>query len=140
MSGKLSLRMKLNAGELARVDAAVAEFARKEEWPPELEFQIKLVLEELGLNIINHGHDGAEGREIEIEIVSEADAVTVEIVDDGRPFDPMTEAPAPDTESALEDRPVGGLGVHLVRTMMDEARYRREGDRNRLTLVKRRGE
>lgn len=140
MSAKLSLRMKLRAEELTRVAAAVSEFARAQEWPPEMEFQINLVLEELGLNIINHGHADPEGREIEIEIASEAESVTVEIADDGRPFDPMTEAPAPDTESDLADRPVGGLGVHLVRTMMDEARYRREGERNRLTLVKRRGE
>ena len=60
------------------------------------------------------------------------------IADDGRPFDPLTEAPEPDLESAIEDRPIGGLGVHLVRTMMDEVRYRREEGKNRLTLVKRR--
>ena len=140
MSARLSLRMKLRAEELTRVAAAVSEFAGAQEWPPEMEFQINLVLEELGLNIINHGHDDPEGREVEFEIVSEAESVTIEIADDGRPFDPMTEAPAPDTESDLEDRPVGGLGVHLVRTMMDEARYRREGEKNRLTLVKRRVE
>ncbi len=138
MSAKLSLRMELDVSELARVDAAVSEFARAENWSPDLEFQTKLVIEELGVNIVNYGHDDEEGHAIEIEIVSNPESLTIEIIDDGRPFDPLTEAPPPDTRSPLEDRPLGGLGIHLVRSMVDEISYRREGSRNRLTLVKRR--
>ncbi len=138
MSAALSLRIATRLDELPRLDAAVEDFAQKQAWPPDLVFQVKLVLEELGVNIVNHGHDDGARHEIEIEIASAADALTIEIADDGRPFDPLTEAPEPDLESALEDRPIGGLGVHLVRTMMDEARYRREEGKNRLTLVKRR--
>ena len=138
MSAALSLRIATRLDELPRLDAAVEDFAQEQAWPPDLVFQVKLVLEELGVNIVNHGHDDDARHEIEIEIASAADALTIEIADDGRPFDPLTEAPEPDLESALEDRPIGGLGVHLVRTMMDEARYRREEGKNRLTLVKRR--
>ena len=138
MSAALSLRIATRLDELPRLDAAVEDFAQEQAWPPDLVFQVKLVLEELGVNIVNHGHDDDARHEIEIEIASAADALTIEIADDGRPFDPLTEAPEPDIESALEDRPIGGLGVHLVRTMMDEARYRREEGKNRLTLVKRR--
>ena len=138
MSAALSLRIATRLDELPRLDAAVEDFAQEQAWPPDLVFQVKLVLEELGVNIVNHGHDDDARHEIEIEIASAADALTIEIADDGRPFDPLTEAPEPDLESAIEDRPIGGLGVHLVRTMMDEARYRREEGKNRLTLVKRR--
>ena len=138
MSAALSLRIATRLDELPRLDAAVEDFAQEQAWPPDLVFQVKLVLEELGVNIVNHGHDDDARHEIEIEIASAADALTIEIADDGRPFDPLTEAPEPDLKSALEDRPIGGLGVHLVRTMMDEARYRREEGKNRLTLVKRR--
>ena len=138
MSAALSLRIATRLDELPRLDAAVEDFAQEQAWPPDLVFQVKLVLEELGVNIVNHGHEDDARHEIEIEIASAADALTIEIADDGRPFDPLTEAPEPDLESALEDRPIGGLGVHLVRTMMDEARYRREEGKNRLTLVKRR--
>ena len=138
MSAALSLRIATRLDELPRLDAAVEDFAQEQAWPPDLVFQVKLVLEELGVNIVNHGHDDGARHEIEIEIASAADALTIEIADDGRPFDPLTEAPEPDLESAIEDRPIGGLGVHLVRTMMDEARYRREEGKNRLTLVKRR--
>ena len=138
MSAALSLRIATRLDELPRLDAAVEDFAQEQAWPPDLVFQVKLVLEELGVNIVNHGHDDDARHEIEIEIASAADALTIEIADDGRPFDPLTEAPEPDLESAIEDRPIGGLGVHLVRTMMDEVRYRREEGKNRLTLVKRR--
>ena len=56
------------------------------------------------------------------------------------PLTPINDAPEPDIDSPLEDRHVGGLGVYLARTMMDELTYRRENSRNHLTLVKRREE
>ena len=102
-------------------------------------YRVTLVIEELVVNIINHGHDDGV-HDIEIAMTSEPDALTVEIIDDGRPFDPLSDAPEPDLDSLLEDRPVGGLGIHLVRTMMDEVHYRREQDRNHTTLIARRGE
>ncbi len=150
MSAKLSLSMASDLSELTRIDAAIEAFAEAENWSPAIEFQIKLVFEEMGLNIMRYGFAGglsgdpAEGasdgvdHDVRIEVVSDADSVTIEFVDHGRPFDPLTDATAPDLQSSIEDRPIGGLGVHLVRTMMDEARYRREEDRNHLTLVKRR--
>ena len=139
MSAKLSLRMGFEAADLPRIQAAIGEFSREQDWPPDIEFQVDLVLEELVLNVVNHGSAGGAG-EIAIELLSDAEAVTIEIIDDGKPFDPLTDAPDPDTESSIEDRAVGGLGIHLVRTMMDEVSYRREENRNHMILVKRRSE
>ena len=139
MSAKLSLRMGFEAADLPRIQAAIGEFSREQDWPPDIEFQVDLVLEELVLNVVNHGSGGGVG-EIAIELLSDAEAVTIEIIDDGKPFDPLTDAPDPDTESSIEDRAVGGLGIHLVRTMMDEVSYRREENRNHMILVKRRSE
>ena len=136
MSVELSLRMETTLDELPRINAAIEAFARRESWSARLEFQIKLVIEELAINVVKHG--GGAGGAAEIELVSDADRVTIEFSDGGRPFDPLTESPPPDTSSGIEDRPVGGLGVHLVRTMVEEGSYRREGGRNRLTMVKRR--
>ena len=67
--------------------------------------------------------------------ISDENSLTIEIVDDGRPFDPLTDAPKPDVNAELEDRNIGGLGIHLVRKMMDDVRYRREEGKNHLTLV-----
>ena len=139
MSAKLSLRMGFEAADLPRIQAAIGEFSREQDWPPDIEFQVDLVLEELVLNVVNHGSAGGAG-EIAIELLSDAEAVTIEIIDDGKSFDPLTDAPDPDTESSIEDRAVGGLGIHLVRTMMDEVSYRREENRNHMILVKRRSE
>ena len=138
MSAELSLRMETRLDQLPRIDAAIEAFARRESWSPRLEFQVKLVIEELAINVVKHG--GGAGGATEIELASDPDRVTIEVSDGGRPFDPLTEIPLPDTSSGVEDRPVGGLGVYLVRTMVDEASYRREGGRNHLTLVKRRDE
>lgn len=139
MSAKASIKIETRHDELDRVSAAVEELAEREDWPPEMVYRVTLVIEELVVNIINHGHDGGV-HDIEIAMASEPDALTVEIIDDGRPFDPLSDAPEPDLDSLLEDRPVGGLGIHLVRTMMDEVHYRREQDRNHTTLIARRGE
>ena len=139
MSAKLRLTIETRLEELDRLSAAIEDFGRDDDWPPDLTFQVNLALEELWLNVVNHGHDGGF-HEVEIELTSEASAVTIEITDDGKPFNPLNEALAPDVTASLEDRSVGGLGLHLVRTLMDELRYRREGGRNHLILVKRRVE
>ncbi len=139
MSAKLSLTMGFEAADLPRIQSAIGEFSREQDWPPDIEFQVDLVLEELVLNVVNHGSLGGEG-EINIELVSDPEAVVIQIIDDGRPFDPLTDAPEPDTESGIEDRAVGGLGIHLVRTMMDDVTYRREENKNHMRLVKRRSE
>jgi sigma-B regulation protein RsbU (phosphoserine phosphatase) len=138
VSAELSLRMEATIDELPRINAAIGAFARRESWTPQLEYQVKLVIEELAINVVKHG--GAVGVAAEIDLVSDTDRVRIEFSDWGRPFDLLSEAPPPDTSSSVEDRPVGGLGIHLVRSMVDEASYQREGDRNRLTLVKRRDE
>ncbi len=135
MSRKLALKIAPRAEELDTITAAVEEFGDAEKWPPQLVFRVNLVLEELGLNIINHGRTD-DLHEIEITLTSEPGSLTIEIVDNGLPFDPLEDAPSPDLDSGVADRAVGGLGVYLVRTMMDEMHYRRDGGRNYLTLVK----
>lgn len=140
MSATLSLKMGFETTELPRIQSAIGEFSREQDWPPDIEFQVDLVLEELVLNVVHHGSSDGEEGEIRIELLSDDDEVVIQIIDDGRPFDPLTDAPEPDTESGIEDRAVGGLGIHLVRTMMDEVTYRREEDKNHMRLVKRRNE
>ncbi len=137
MSATLSLKVKTEASELERITAAVEEFGEQEDWPPDLVFRVNLVLEELGMNIMNHGHD--EGlHDFDITLVSEDDSLTIEIVDDGRPFDPRHDAKQPDVGAAIEDRPIGGLGIYFVHEMMDEMHYKREQGKNHLRLVSRR--
>ena len=139
MSAKLSLKVKSDRECLDGITSAVEAFSDDEDWSTDLLFRINLVIEELVLNIIDYGYDDND-HEIELNFNSDANSVTVDITDEGRAFDPLNDAPEPDVNSPLEDRHVGGLGVYLARTMMDELTYRRENSRNHLTLVKRREE
>ena len=136
MSESLSLKIDAGPDALERILDAVEEFGVQEDWEPGLLFRVKLVLEELGLNVIDHG-SGDETPDIEITVISEPDVLEINISDNGLPFDPLNDAPPPDLTSSIEKRPIGGLGIHLVLTMMDEIRYRRENGRNHLALIKR---
>ena len=136
MTAKLTLNIERSHDELGRITDAVDDLGHREDWSNDLLFRVHLVLEELVLNIIDYGFDdGKDDHELEVILMSEDDNLTIEITDDGIPFDPLHDAKIPDTDAPLEDRPIGGLGVHLVRTMMDEVSYRREDGKNHLTLV-----
>lgn len=137
MSRRLSLSLPTRLDQLERIYDAVDELGESEEWPPGMVYQVKLVLEELGVNIVTHGHGGDPDHEFEIVMDADTDALTIELRDEGRAFNPLTDSPEPDVDSGLDDRPVGGLGIYLVRTMMDELNYRREDNTNILTIVKR---
>lgn len=97
--------------------------------------RIQLAVEEAIINVVNHGYGGKDG---EICITSDTDhgRVMITITDTGPAFDPTT-IPPPDITAELEDRTIGGLGVHLIRSVMDEVIYTRDDDKNRLTMIKR---
>ena len=135
---KRSLCIASDLSELERLHDAVAELGEVGDWPPDLVYQVDLVLEELIVNTVNYGYDDDARHEIEVTLISDEDVFTVEIIDDGHAFNPLKDAPEPDLDAGIEDRPIGGLGVHLMRVMMDDVHYRREKNKNHLTLIKRR--
>ena len=135
---KLTLEVEANLKQLTGLQEQVTAFAEAQNWPPDMSFQVELALEEICVNIVNYGFEGdGDDHAIEIVVDSEPDSLTMEIIDNGRAFDPLTETPEPDLDSAVSDRPIGGLGVHLVKSFMDELLYRREDGRNHLKMVKR---
>ncbi len=141
MSAQVCLKVGLDVGELPRVVEAVEKLGEQEEWSPKLVFRVNLVLEELGINIMSHGEPGSpDFREIEIILTSEADTVTIEVIDGCQPFNPLTDARTPDVEAPLANRRIGGLGIYFAQTMMDDMRYQREEGKNHVTLVTRRSE
>jgi serine/threonine-protein kinase RsbW len=103
---------------------------------PAESFAFELALEEVFMNVAMHGTPaGSVVPQVECRLAVAADAIELVVEDDGPAFDPLQQA-TPDLEAALEDRPVGGLGIHLLRQMMDEVAYLRAGQRNRLTMRK----
>lgn len=130
---EISLRPDLS--ELTALAAFVDDFVAEARLPADVAFQLDLVLEELLTNTVSYGAPPA-GSRIEVRLARRGDEIEVELVDAGMAFDPRT-LPAPDLDAPLEERRVGGLGVHLVRQFMDEIEYRRVGGRNHLHLRKR---
>lgn len=144
MTTSLSLKISTdeidtNAEELRRITSQVEELGQQDSWPPELVYLVNLTLEELGLNALTHGRDLGLN-ELEITIKSEMDKLVIEISDNGAPFDPLKDAPIPDPKAPLETRPIGGLGIYLVRQVVDDIQYRRGRGRNHLTLITRRSQ
>lgn len=110
----------------------------EEGWAQDVTYAIVLGLEEVATNVVRHGGGEPGSSEIEIEVSSSDDEVRIEVRDSGRAFDPFHEAPEPDIDAGVEEREIGGLGVHFVKVLMDETAYSREGGRNHVTMVKRR--
>ena len=98
-----------------------------------------LVLDEIITNIFSYGfQDSKKHHSIYVKTNILSDIVQTTIIDDGIPFDP-TKQPPPDITSSLEDRPIGGLGLHLVKSFMDNVHYQHENGHNILKLVKKLG-
>jgi anti-sigma regulatory factor (Ser/Thr protein kinase) len=84
---------------------------------------------------MKYGYDDTSEHEVDIELSVRDGSLVIHVVDDGRPFNPV-EAPAPDTTLAPEERRIGGLGLHMLRTFSDRMTYERRGRFNHVELVK----
>jgi serine/threonine-protein kinase RsbW len=96
----------------------------------------ELALEEIFMNIVMHGSQPGITPRVEVSLNLSTDAVTMTVEDDGPQFDPLS-LPPPDVTASLADRKVGGLGVFLVRNIMDTVTYARTAGRNQLRISKR---
>lgn len=112
--------------------------------PAELNMPINLALEEAVSNVMLYAYPNKQNEQVFVEFVKvqeqtaegEIEKIVFTISDSGIPFDPTKQKPA-DTTLSVEERAIGGLGIHLVRQLMDEVTYRREDNKNILTLIKR---
>jgi len=97
-------------------------------------WKAEMCLNEAATNIIMYAFDDGARHPIDVEVQPARDAVRMTIVDDGRPFNPLDAAPPPVVES-LDEAPIGGLGIHVIRSYAREVSYRREAHRNVLVLT-----
>ena len=132
----LALRLANRLAAIAEAAEEISRFCEGHGVPVAAIGHLNLALDEAMTNTIAYGWP--EGGEHELVVtISVSDGMMVaEIADDGIAFDPL-KVPPPDLESDLASRPVGGLGVHFVKTLMDDVGYRRDGGRNVLTMKKR---
>ena len=97
-------------------------------------YNIQLATDEAASNIIEHAYGGVSDGLLEISCGVNGSAITIVLVDHGESFDP-SEVPAPDLKADLSERKIGGLGIFLMRKLMDDVQYEAEPGKNRNTLT-----
>lgn len=122
---------------LPRLLDVVDQVCRASGAAPDVAFDVRLAVDEVCSNLIEHGYRGLAPGPIALTVEAQPDRIVIRIADRGRSFD-LRAAPQPDVAAPLEARPAGGLGCHLVRSVVDAIDYRTDPDgENRLTLVRR---
>ena len=112
------------------------DFWAEERLPPEHALSFELALEEIFVNVVTHGASQDKVPEVQVTLAIRDRDVSMTLEDDGPHFDPLARPP-PDVAAELSQRPVGGLGIFLVRKLMDAVSYERVAARNRLMMSKR---
>lgn len=126
------------AGEQRRLVEALENFCREKNVPAAARQATDLALEEHLTNVLSYGFAPGVAPWIAVRLRVKNDALHVEIADTGKPHDPLA-TPLVDTSVPLAEKPIGGLGVHLMRQFMDTLDYAREGGMNVLRMTKRFG-
>lgn len=134
----LGVRLSVGADPdgVGEINAAFARFAQTHALPPAVRRSLHVALDELLANELSYGMAGRHSGSLTAEMELDQERLTVTLTNDGPPFDPFSEA-APDTALSVDDRPIGGLGIHLVRQLMDHVSYERRAGHNVVVLVKR---
>ena len=105
------------------------------ELPPKCLFEINLGLDELFTNIISYGFDDELEHQIKFALAKDKETLVVQVEDDGIPFNPL-EVAGPEVSQDLDSINIGGLGIHLIKKMMDDIDYQRDKGKNKLILRK----
>lgn len=127
--------LKNNFSEITLLGAKLEEFSAEGKIPEDKLFNINLALDELITNTISYGYNDDNEHEINVKFVFGNDELTISIEDDGIAFNPLTAA-EPDINAPLEERRIGGLGIHFVKNLMDSVDYQRVNQKNILTIIK----
>ena len=135
MREELEIKIANKLSELARLNQTLAEFGQRHGLASKAMHDLNLALEEILINIISHGYTDDREHEIKVRLSAPPGEVRAEVEDDGQPFNPLA-APEPDTAQSLEKRTIGGLGIHLVRNLMDGLEYQRQDGKNLFRMQK----
>ena len=131
-------RLRNDPAESRRIEEWMKSFAEAAHLSSEARNAFDLALVEWITNVISYAYGDAREHWIAVRFLTSPGQARVEVEDDGREFNPL-ELPPADTTVPLEQRGIGGLGVHMIRQFMDSVEYRREEGRNILTMTRRTG-
>lgn len=119
--------------ELQNVQSFVIETLSDLHLEMKLQNQLNIVIEELFVNIANYAYEN--GGEVEIKVEAKMNEISITFIDSGMKFDPL-EIDDPNIDAKAEERRIGGLGIFMVKNMMDDIKYKFENNQNILTIVK----
>ncbi len=131
----MTLTLRNDVQDVPLLAAFIDEVCETMGFNTSVTMQMNLAMEEAVVNVMNYAYPKGEQGDIVIEAEEVGDNVRFVIIDGGTPFDPTSEADA-DTTLSAEERPIGGLGIFLVRQLMDSVSYEYKDGKNRLTLLK----
>jgi anti-sigma regulatory factor (Ser/Thr protein kinase) len=134
----ICVTIRNDIGDLVLVRDALKRFGVEHAVGPKTLTQLQVTLDEIVSNIIKYAWPAGGAHELSVRMSAEADSVCIEVIDDGRPFDPRS-VPAPHPNTTRRRARPGGLGIHMVRQLVDEIAYRRTDDRNHVLVTKRCG-
>lgn len=135
MNTTFSTTLKNHLSEVTKLHETLEEFGRTQQIPESVLSSMDLALEEILTNIISYGYQDTQEHDILLRLILEGEELIAEVVDDGKPFNPLN-VPDPDVTLPIEDRPIGGLGIHLTKKMMDGIDYAQLDGKNLLRLRK----
>ena len=138
MAHEFSIRIANDLGEIAGVSRVIHAFLKPHAVPEETEHAVGVAFEEMLSNTIKYGYEDDARHDIELSVSVEAEHILLRIEDDAHAFDPL-DAAAPDMDAPFEERPVGGLGIVLVRGLSESMEYERVDGKNVLRIRIRKG-
>ncbi len=134
MTQRLDIPIKNSLEEFSRLVEGVAQFLADNEVSPKVDFTANLVIEEAVLNVIHYAYPTQGENDIGFTMEIQDRLLTITLCDWGKPYDPLAR-PEPDINAPLEDRQVGGLGVHLIKKTCKLVKYVYEDQQNKLVMV-----
>ena len=134
--GSIIIRIAADLKEIEQLNRLVRQFGELHDLPLRALYSVNLALDETVTNVVLHGFDDPVGQEVVVSISTGENELVASVSDAGREFNPL-HAAVPDLSATLAERELGGLGIHLVRSLMDHVTYERTDGRNVLTMRKR---
>ena len=132
----LVISFKNDINELIKIQQATTIFANQYSIEDRIQKSINLVLEELLANTIYYGYNDNQEQPIYLKLTHNQKQIIIDIEDNATPFNPITDAPEPALDANINDREIGGLGINIVKKMVNHIDYKRQNDKNVVTIIK----
>jgi len=129
MAERINISLENKISEIVKAVEKFEQFGEEKELSLKIINTVNLALDEILTNTISYGYKDSQKHIIELEIEIGEKEITVTITDDAEAFNPL-EKEEPNVSQSVEDKPVGGLGIHLIKNLMDKLEYKRVNEKN----------